>query len=400
MSLVLVLNSGSSSVKYQYVDPESSATDTPIVSGLVEQIGEPKGKITIKSGGEEYVKELELHDHHDGMSAAVAFMHETGLDKYRKEAVAVGHRVVHGGQTFSGPTLVDHGTIEKIDALTPLAPLHNPANVAGIKVAKVLLPHLPHVAVFDTGFFGHLPEASATYAIDKNVAAAHNIRRYGFHGTSHEFVSSLVPGIIGKTPEETNQIVLHLGNGASASAVRGGKPIDTSMGMTPLAGLVMGTRSGDIDPGVLLYLLRNGMDVDEVDTLLNRRSGLKGLSGVNDFRDVHRLIDMDNENAKLALEVYLTQLRRIIGGYMIELGPVDAITFTAGVGENDAEVRARAMENLEAYGIKIDPVKNEERSRDARIISTEDSTTKVLVVPTNEELAIAQKAAAVASQQS
>ncbi|GAB3073506.1 acetate kinase [Corynebacterium aquatimens] len=399
MSLVLVFNSGSSSVKFQYVDPESTATDTPIVSGLVEQIGEPKGRITIKSEGEEYVKELELHDHHDGMTAAVAFMHETGLDKHRKDAVAVGHRVVHGGRTFSAPALVDHETIQKIGALTPLAPLHNPANISGIKVAQVLLPHLPHVAVFDTGFFNHLPEAAATYAIDKNVAAEHNIRRYGFHGTSHEFVSGLVPELIGRAPEETNQVVLHLGNGASASAIRAGKPIDTSMGLTPLAGLVMGTRSGDVDPGVLLYLLRNGMDVDELDTLLNRRSGLKGLSGVNDFRDVHRLIDMGNDNAKLALEVYLTQLRRIIGGYMIELGRVDAITFTAGVGENDAIVRARAMENLDFYGIKIDDLKNEERSREARVISTEDSTIKVLVVPTNEELAIAQKAAAVAQQQ-
>lgn len=401
MSLVLVVNSGSSSVKYQYVDPESTATDTPVVSGLVEQIGEPRGKITIKSEGEEYVKELELHDHHDGMSQAVAFMHETGLDKYRKDAVAVGHRVVHGGRTFSEPTLLHHETIEAIDALTPLAPLHNPANVAGIKVAKVLLPHLPHVAVFDTAFFHDLPDAAATYAIDRNVAEENHVRRYGAHGTSHEFVSSLVPGIIGKDPEETNQIVLHLGNGASGSAVRGGKPIDTSMGLTPLAGLVMGTRSGDIDPGILLHLMRTAdYDADSLDTLLNRRSGLKGLAGVNDFRDLHRLIEMGNVNAEQALEVYLTQLRRIIGAYMIALGRVDAITFTAGVGENDAEVRARAMENLEVYGIKIDEAKNAERVREAREITTDDSTVKVLVVPTNEELAIAQKAAKVASEAS
>ena len=262
-----------------------------------------------------------------------------------------------------------------------------------------MLPDIPHVAVFDTGFFRDLPPAAALYAINAEVSERNLIRRYGFHGTSHEFVSSQVPELIGRDPAHTRQIVLHLGNGASASAVANGHPIDTSMGMTPLAGLVMGTRSGDIDPGIIFHLVRqSGMTIDEIDNLLNRQSGVKGLSGVNDFRELRAMIENEDENAWLAYNVYLNQLRRFIGSYMIALGRVDAITFTAGVGENDKFVRMDSLDNLKHYGIEIDPAKNDLPNDGPRIISTDDSTVKVLVVPTNEELAIAQKAAAVAAR--
>lgn len=396
MSYVLVLNSGSSSIKFQIVDPEASASDTPFVSGLVEQIGEPKGNIRIQIEGREVGSTMPIRDHRGGLQLAIAMLDANGVGPTQMHIIAVGHRVVHGGQTFGKPVLIDDSVVDQIRQLIPLAPLHNPANIDGIDVARALLPDIPHVAVFDTGFFGDLPDGAAHYAIDEDLAREHQIRRYGFHGTSHEFVSSQVPGLIGKSPEETNQIVLHIGNGASVSAVRGGKPVDTSMGLTPLEGLVMGTRSGDIDPGVIFHLYRTaGMSIDDIDDLLNRRSGLKGLAGANDFREINARIADGDKKAKLAYDVYVHRLRRYIGAYMIGLGRVDAITFTAGVGENAAQVRADALANLEGFGIKLDPAKNEEGSG-ARIISADDSATKVLVVPTNEELAIAQKSAAIA----
>ena len=395
MSYVLVLNSGSSSIKFQIVDPAASASDTPFVSGLVEQIGEPTGNIRIKIEGREVGSTMPIRDHRGGLQLAIAMLDANGVGPTQMHIIAVGHRVVHGGQTFGEPVLIDDSVVDQIRELIPLAPLHNPANIDGIDVARALLPDIPHVAVFDTGFFGDLPDGAAHYAIDDDLAREHQIRRYGFHGTSHEFVSSQVPGLIGKSEEETNQIVLHIGNGASVSAVQGGKPVDTSMGLTPLEGLVMGTRSGDIDPGVIFHLYRTaGMSIDDIDDLLNRRSGLKGLAGVNDFREINARIADGDAKAKLAYDVYVHRLRRYIGAYMIGLGRVDAITFTAGVGENAAQVRADALANLEGFGIKLDPSKNEEGSG-ARIISTDDSATKVLVVPTNEELAIAQKSAAI-----
>ena len=399
MSYVLVLNSGSSSVKFQLVDPESSATDTPLVSGLVEQVGEPLGAVTVKTGGEKYKEELEIPTHSFGLERAFAIMSEHNVGPTDVDVIAVGHRVVHGGRLFSEPELILDPVVDMIRDLIPLAPLHNPANIDGIEVARALLPDIPHVAVFDTGFFRDLPPAAALYAINAEVAEQNLIRRYGFHGTSHEFVSSQVPELIGRDPNHTRQIVLHLGNGASASAVANGHPIDTSMGLTPLAGLAMGTRSGDIDPGIIFHLVRQGgMSIDEIDNLLNRQSGVKGLSGVNDFRELRSMIEEENENAWLAYMVYLNQLRRFIGSYMIALGRVDAITFTAGVGENDQHVRMDALDNLKMYGIEIDPEKNALPNDGPRIISTDDSKVKVLVVPTNEELAIAQKAAAVAAR--
>ena len=399
MSYALVINSGSSSIKFQIVDPAADASDDPFVSGLVEQIGEPQGRITVKYNGDKFVVQKPVPTHGVGLQETFKILDTKGIGPTQLDIVAAGHRVVHGGMVFSQPELINDQVVEMIRDLIPLAPLHNPANIDGIEVARALLPDIPHVAVFDTGFFRDLPPAAALYAINADVAEKNLIRRYGFHGTSHEFVSSQVADMIGRDPLHTRQIVLHLGNGASASAVANGKPIDTSMGLTPLAGLVMGTRSGDIDPGIIFHLVRQGgMSIDEIDNLLNRQSGVKGLSGVNDFRELRTMIDNEDTDAWLAYNVYINQLRRFIGSYMIELGRVDAITFTAGVGENDNDVRLDALDNLEMYGIKVDPEKNDLPNDGPRVISTDDSKVKVLVIPTNEELAIAQKATAVAAQ--
>ncbi|MDY3126944.1 MAG: acetate kinase [Corynebacterium sp.] len=396
----LVINSGSSSVKFQVVNPNASATDTPLVSGLVEQIGEPMGAVNVSIDGKDKIREeFEIPNHTAGLKRALEIMSENGVGPGQVEIVAVGHRVVHGGRLFSEPVVITKEIEAQIEELIPLAPLHNPANLDGIRVAQSILPDIPHVAVFDTAFFNGMPQSAALYAIDREVAEKYNVRRYGFHGTSHEFVSGQVPELLGKDAAEVNQITLHLGNGASAAAVRAGEAIDTSMGLTPLAGLVMGTRSGDVDPGIIFHLARQAdMNIDELDTLLNKQSGVKGLCGVNDFRVLRDKIDENDADATLAYEVYITQLRRFIGSYMIALGRVDAISFTAGVGENDNYVREDALAGLEMYGIKIDAEKNAIRASEPRLISTEDSAIKVFVVPTNEELAIAQKAAALAEQ--
>lgn len=391
---VLVLNSGSSSIKFQLVDPEKDSTQPPYVSGLVERIGEEDGIINLKFSGQKIEITEPIADHASGLDRAFELMDEHGVGPESVDIAAVGHRVVHGGRLFSGPELITDEIVGMIRDLIPLAPLHNPANIVGIEESRKLLSDVPHVAVFDTGFFHTMPPAAALYPLNAEVASKFDIRRYGFHGTSHEFVSKQVPDLLNKPAEEINQITLHLGNGASCAAIRGGQAVDTSMGLTPLAGLVMGTRTGDIDPGIIFHLAREAkMSVDEIDTLLNKKSGVKGLAGVNDFRALREMIEQDNSDAWLAYNIYIHQLRRFIGAYMIILGRVDAISFTAGVGENDVEVRADALADLELYGIKIDPERNAQQSSDPRVISTDDSTVKVLVVPTNEELAIAQKAA-------
>ncbi|MDJ0393267.1 acetate kinase [Rhodococcus sp. G-MC3] len=384
---VLVVNSGSSSVKFQLVDPESGES---LASGLVEQIGEPEGRIVLEYRGVETEKRREIADHGVGLAVAFEMLADAGV-ALGSDVTAVGHRVVHGGEIFYQPTLIDDAVLKQISDLSSLAPLHNPPNVLGIEVAREQLPDVPHVAVFDTAFFHTLPAAASTYAIDRDIAKAHGIRRYGFHGTSHEYVSQQVAEFLGR--DDLNQIVLHLGNGASASAIASGVPIDTSMGLTPLEGLVMGTRSGDIDPGVVMHLRRSAdMDVDAIDQLLNRQSGLKGLAGVNDFRVLGDRIADGDDNAKLAYDVYIHRLRKYIGGYMLDLGRLDVITFTAGVGENAANVRGDALAGLEGFGIKIDQERNTLRSKEARVVSTDSSAVKVMVVPTNEELAIARAA--------
>lgn len=393
MSLALVLNSGSSSIKFQLVNPENHATDDPFVSGLVEQIGEELGRIVLKFDGDKHVYEAPIPDHSVGLRLAFELMDERGCGPTQVDITAVGHRVVHGGILFSSPELINDEIVDMIRDLIPLAPLHNPANIDGIEIARKILPDVPHVAVFDTGFFHSLPPAAALYAINSKVAADNGIRRYGFHGTSHEYVSRRLVEMLDKPAEEINQITFHLGNGASMSAIRGGKAVDTSMGMTPLAGLVMGTRSGDIDPGIVFHLARTaGMSIDEIDNLLNKQSGVKGLAGVNDFRALREMIHEGDQDAWSAYNVYIHQLRRYLGSYMFALGHVDALVFTAGVGENATFVREDALEGLEMYGIKIDPERNELPNEGPRLISADDSAVKVFVIPTNEELAIARYA--------
>jgi acetate kinase len=385
---VLVLNCGSSSIKYQLIDADSGEAHA---SGLVEKIGSVDGVVTHKEGADSVRIEGAIADHAVGLTLMRQAFADAGNDLNDRGVIAVGHRVVHGGTTFTGPVLIDDTVVAEIGELSVLAPLHNPANLVGIERAMANFPHLPHVAVFDTAFFADLPPAASTYAIDHALAAKHGVRRYGFHGTSHSYVSRQAAAFLDRPYGELNQIVLHLGAGASVAAIRGGRPVDTSMGMTPLQGLVMATRSGDIDPGALFHLHRvAGLSVDEIDTLLNRRSGVQGLSGVSDFRDLHRLIGTGDANARLALDVWVHRVRAYLGAYYVLLGSVDVISFTAGVGENDARARELVMADLEGLGIAVDPARNTASSREARVISPDGSRVTVLVMPTNEELAIAR----------
>lgn len=375
MSRVLVVNSGSSSLKYAVVESDSG---NMIADGIVERIGDDGG----------------VPDH----AAALQVVFDELADDMAG-LVAVGHRVVHGGPDLYRPALVDDALIAKLEALSPLAPLHNPPALLGIEVARKALPDLPHVAVFDTAFFHDLPPAAATYAIDRDIAAQWNIRRYGFHGTSHQFVSEQAAEFLGVPLDSLRQIVLHLGNGASASAIAGGRPVDTSMGLTPMEGLVMGTRSGDIDPGIITYLSRTAeMSVEDIESMLNRRSGMLGLGGEIDFRVLHQRIESGDPAAQLAYEVYIHRLRKYIGAYLAVLGSADVITFTAGVGENDAAVRRDALSGMSALGVELDEELNAERSKGARRISAESSSTTVLVVPTDEELAIASACVSVVTE--
>lgn len=368
MTQIFVVNSGSSSIKYQLVDVE---TEGVALSGLIERIGEPGSGVA---------------DHEDGMRQV--------LDRLgsAKQIVAVGHRVVHGGSIFDRATLVTVEVEEQIDELSALAPLHNPANLQGIRAARKALPHVPHVAVFDTAFHQTLPAAAYTYAIDAELAEKHRVRRYGFHGTSHKYVSEQAAIFLDRPLSELKTIVLHLGNGASVAAIDGGVSVETSMGMTPLEGLVMGTRSGDVDPAVLIHLHRQaGLDFDELDTLLNRRSGLLGLTGSGDMRDVQDAASRGDSTAEAALAVYRHRVRRYIGAYIAHLGGLDALVFTAGVGENNVLLRRRTLAGLEFLGIAVDQDRNELVSKKARFISPDGSPVAVLVIPTNEELEIARQ---------
>ncbi len=312
------------------------------------------------------------------------------------EVAAVGHRVVHGGARFAEPALVDDALIEEVRRLVPLAPLHNPANLEGLRVARKLFPDVPQVAVFDTAFHQTMPPVAYTYAVPLTWREEHRIRRYGFHGTSHAFVSREAARLLGKPVDETNLIVLHLGNGASAAAIRGGRSVDTSMGFTPLEGLVMGTRSGDLDPAVHAHLHRElGWSIDAVDSALNRESGLKGLTGHNDFREVLALRAQGDEAARLAFDVYAYRIRKYVGAYVAVLGTVDAVVFTAGVGQHSPELRAASLAGLELLGIEIDQARNAGPLHGPSVVSTDASRVQVLVVPTNEEWEIARQALAV-----
>ncbi|WP_327724916.1 acetate kinase [Streptomyces europaeiscabiei] len=387
---VLVLNSGSSSVKYQLLDMRDSSR---LAVGLVERIGEENSRLKhtpLTDGAASRERTGPIADHEAALKAVAEELAADGLGLDSPELAAIGHRVVHGGLTFTDPTVVDDTVLAEIERLIPVAPLHNPANLTGIRTARALRPDLPQVAVFDTAFHTTMPESAARYAIDVETADAHRIRRYGFHGTSHAYVSRATAELLGKDPSEVNVIVLHLGNGASASAVEGGRCVDTSMGLTPLEGLVMGTRSGDMDPAVIFHLMRvGGMSTDEIDTLLNKKSGLIGLCGDNDMREIRRRIDEGDERAKLAFDIYIHRLKKYIGAYCAVLGRVDAVAFTAGVGENAAPVREAAVAGLEGLGLAVDDDLNAVRSGEPRLISPADARVAVAVVPTDEELEIA-----------
>ncbi|MGW0611338.1 acetate kinase [Streptomyces sp. NPDC002788] len=385
---VLVLNSGSSSVKYQLLDMRDSSR---LAVGLVERIGEQTSRLKhTPAGGESRERGCAIADHDAALKAVAEELGKDGLGLDSPELAAIGHRVVHGGKSFTEPTVIDEAVLAEIERLIPVAPLHNPANLTGIRTARALRPDLPQVAVFDTAFHTTMPESAARYAIDVKTADEHRIRRYGFHGTSHAYVSRATAELLGKDPSEVNVIVLHLGNGASASAVRGGKCVDTSMGLTPLEGLVMGTRSGDMDPAVIFHLMRvGGMSADEIDTLLNKKSGLIGLCGDNDMREIRRRVDAGDEQAGLAFDIYIHRLRKYIGAYYAVLGRVDAVAFTAGVGENAAPVREAALAGLEELGLAVDGERNAVRGDGARLISPEGARVAVAVVPTDEELEIA-----------
>jgi acetate kinase len=390
---VLVLNCGSSSIKYQLVDV---AGGTVPARGLAERIGEATGRLLHKGPGQEISKDEPIADHDVGLRGILAAFEETGPSLTGTTLAAIGHRVVHGGDQFADPVLITDEVVDAIDRLTALAPLHNPANLAGIRVAQAALPDTPQVAVFDTAFHQTLPRYAYTYAIPPAWRTKHGVRRYGFHGTSVAYVAREAATLLGRDVGDCNLIVLHLGNGASATAVASGHSVDTSMGLTPLEGLVMGTRSGDVDPAVVAHLRRVAdLAATDVDQQLNRASGLTGLAGVNDMREINRRAEAGEDDALLALEVYCYRIRKYVGAYYAALGRVDGIVFTAGVGENNPDVRARSLSGLERLGIELDPVRNASTDRSARVVSTNDADVTVLVVPTNEELEIARQSLAV-----
>lgn len=368
---ILVLNCGSSSIKYRLFDGEE-----PVATGIVERIGQ---------------QDSDVPDHRSGLRRVLAdlahHIADGGLD-------AIGHRVVHGGEEFVQPTLIDDDVVERIRAQIPLAPLHNPANLLGIEVAVELEPLLPQVAIFDTAFHRTLPARAFRYALPESVYRDHGVRRYGFHGTSHAHVAQLAAEHLDRPLTELNLITLHLGNGASATAIARGESVDTSMGMSPLEGLVMGSRSGDIDPAIVFHLERAaGMTNDEVESMLNRRSGLLGLCGDMDLREVARKAGDGDADAALALDVYGYRIKKYVGAYLAALGSVDAVVFTGGVGENQADIRRRALEGLGDLGIDVDEALNRtvDLSDGPVAIQSDASRTAVLVIATNEELEIARQ---------
>ncbi|GAA2138703.1 acetate kinase [Nocardioides koreensis] len=385
---VLVLNAGSSSLKYQVVDPSSG--EAP-VRGIVERIGSGSARLTHTDDTGESELDLDADDHRAALAAVHDALEKSGVGA--SELLAVGHRVVHGGPRLTRAVLVDDAVLAEIEHVARLAPLHNPPAVDGIRSARAAYPDLPQVAAFDTAFFADLPAAAATYALDRSLAEHEQVRRYGAHGISHEYVAAEAARLLDRPGARV--IVLHLGNGASAAAVRAGRPVDTSMGLTPLEGLVMGTRAGDLDPGILLHLMRHAdLDLDDLEDLLHHRSGLEGMAGRHDFRDLLAAVDAGDDAARTAYDVYCHRLRKYVGAYLAVLGGADAVVFTAGIGEHVARLRADALAGLSALGLEVDPARNEADSTVPRLISPDDSPVAVLVVPTNEELAIARQAVA------
>ena len=394
---ILVINSGSSSIKYQLFDMSAGKV---LASGVLEQIGEARSRLThltrnARDEMVEIVKIAKVADHQAGFQLIGCVLSESGALADTGELSGIGHRVVHGGEEFKEPTRINKKVIDTIRRLIPLAPLHNPANLMGIEVAMQSAPEVPQIAVFDTAFHQSIPAHAFRYAIPQNLYEAHHVRRYGFHGTSHYYVAKQAANLLHRTLQSLNLITLHLGNGASMAAVKGGRSLDTSMGMTPLEGLIMGTRSGDIDPAIIFYLERKtGMERDKVEFILNHESGLKGICGVNDMRKIEKLAEAGNARARLAIEMVCYRIKKYIGAYYAVLGQLDALVFTAGIGENSPLIRARSCRGLSHLGIDVDPLKNDRRSEEAFEIQSTSSRVKILVVPTDEELEIAQQTVA------
>jgi acetate kinase len=390
---IFVVNSGSSSIKYQLFKMPS---EKPVCSGLAERIGLENSIITHKIfiNEEEKVirRNVDLNDHEEGLKEITKLLTdaETGVIKKPAEIDVVGHRVVHGGESFAATTIITKKVKDKIQKLFPLSPLHNPANFLGIEVAEKIFTKAKQVAVFDTAFHQTLPEKAFRYAIPKSFYTDLHIRAYGFHGTSHKYVSERAVEYLSKP--DAKLITIHLGNGCSMAAVKNGKSADTSMGFAPLNGLVMGTRSGDIDPSIIFYLVNQlGYDPEQVNNVLNKRSGMLGLTGFSDMRDIGKAVQEGNKEAELALEMYAYRIKKYIGSYAAVLNGLDAIVFTAGVGENDVNTRRRICSGMQFFGIYLDEEKNEMHSTISREINTISSVVKILVIPTNEELEIAKQ---------
>jgi len=389
---ILVINCGSSSLKYQLINMENEQS---LAFGLVERIGAKGSILTQKVNGEKYIIEEPMENHTDAVRLVLGALIDAqhGVIKDLLEIDAVGHRVVHGGEKYAKAALISEGMMEGLDECTKLAPLHNPANIIGINACKVLMPNIPMVAVFDTSFHQTIPEASYIYALPYYLYTDYGIRKYGFHGTSHKYISVKAAEMIGKDIKDLRLITCHLGNGASVSAVQGGKSIDTSMGFTPLEGLAMGTRCGSIDPAILTYIMKElNLTIDEANKLMNKESGFLGISGVSsDFRDVESAAMKDgNHRAQLAIDIFCNGVKKYIGSYAAIMGGVDAIIFTAGLGENSSRTRARICKGLEFLGAVLDETKNNNAVGIEAELSTDDSKTKILVIPTNEELVIAR----------
>lgn len=387
---VLVLNAGSSSLKYQLIN---KANDQVLVEGLVERIGQEMGKIKYKTS-EKYEEERSFPDHKAALERVAELLQDEkiGVVKDVNEIEACGHRTVHGGEEFSQSVLIDEQVLNTMKKCIPLAPLHNPANITGIEVAAKIFPKAKHVGVFDTAFHQSMPSKAYKYAIPAKYYEEDHIRRYGFHGTSHLYVSREAAKMLGKEQKDVNVITVHIGNGASITAVKGGKSIDTTMGMTPLAGLVMGTRCGDIDPAIPYYLCKNkDLTIEQVDKILNKESGMYGLTGDSDLRDIEDKYIAGDDVCTEAMEIYAYSIKKQIGSYFAALGTVDAIVFTAGVGENSDIVREMVCREMTGLGIEISEEKNKGRKTDNTDVSGENSRVKLFVIPTNEELEIANQ---------
>ncbi|MHB0742612.1 acetate/propionate family kinase [Peptostreptococcus anaerobius] len=389
---VLVLNCGSSSLKYQLVDMDNEAV---LCKGLVERIGIEGSILKHEKDGMEgkHIVEEPMKDHKDAIGHVLSAVADSkvGAVKEMSEIDAVGHRIVHGGEKFASSAVLTDEVVVAIKDCSDLAPLHNPANLMGVEACKAILPDVPMVAVFDTAFHQTMPKKSFMYGLPHELYTKHGVRRYGFHGTSHLYVSQKAAEMLGKKPEEVKIITCHLGNGASITAVDGGKSVDTSMGLTPLEGLIMGTRCGDIDPAIIPFVMKKeGLDADGVDKLMNKESGVYGMTGISsDFRDIEDAAAEGNELAINALDAYAQRVKKYIGAYAAEMNGVDAIVFTAGLGENGISMREKICADMDFMGIKLDAEKNNVRGKD-RVISADDSKVKVLLIPTNEELMIAR----------